>query len=69
MMWTDNLLEQSKSAFHEFVVGRGATLLETLDDRLAADEAGAGGEDAASNIRAGVGIYYFEGKPSASLPG
>ncbi len=69
VMWTDNLPEQSKSAFHEFVVGRGATLLDTLDDRLAADEAEPRSEYAASNTRAGVGIYYFERKPSASLPG
>ena len=63
VMWTNQLPERSKSAFHEFVVGRGATLLETLDDRLAAAES----KDDASNLQAGVGIYYFEGKPS-SLP-
>jgi hypothetical protein len=68
VMWTDDLPARSKPAFHEFVVGRGATLLDTLDDRLAADEAKARSECAASNTRAGVGIYYFERTPSASLP-
>jgi len=68
VMWTEQLPERSKSAFHEFVVGRGATLLDTLDDRLAAAEAEVGSKDAASNTQAGVGIYYFEGKPSAALP-
>ena len=67
-MWTDDLPEQSKLAFHEFVVGRGATLLDNLDDRLAGDDVEARSEYAASDRRAGVGIYYFERKPSASLP-
>ena len=68
VMWTDDLPARSKPAFQEFVVGRGAALLDTLDDRLAADEAKATSEYAASNTRAGVGIYYFERTPSASLP-
>ncbi len=67
-MWTDQLPERSKSAFHEFVVGRGATLLEALDDRLAAAEAEVESKDDASNLQAGVGIYYFEGKPNSALP-
>ena len=67
VMWTDQLPERSKSAFHKFVVGRGATLLEILDDRLAADEAEVESKNDASNVQAGVGIYYFEGEPSAPL--
>ena len=67
VVWTEELPEVRKLAFHEFVVGRSAELLAALDDRLAADEADAGSKDAATNMRAGVGIYYFEGRPSASL--
>jgi len=64
----DDLPEQSKLAFHEFVVERGAALLDNLDGRLAGDDVEARSECATSDTRAGVGIYYFERKPSASLP-
>jgi hypothetical protein len=69
VMWTNQLPEQSKAAFHELVVGRGAALLEILDDRLSAAEAEAGSRDSKSDTQAGVGIYYFEGKAGAAPPG
>lgn len=59
--WSDRLSETQRRQFEDFAVAKSRSLLEMLDDWLAANEVNAEGQPIRpTRQRVGLGIYYFD---------